>query len=443
LCYFVYLNCRSLFFLVSLASAAAFAQTPADTTQLPFEISEEKRLDPEDLEHKKEGNYITGLPNFSSDPINGFGYGVEGSLYVNGKRSDPFFAYTPYRCKFDVVLFNTTKLERELTLAMDIPYIFNSLWRLRAEVAYENNPNLLYFGQTESTLRTLTNPSTQERYSGYGAYEQSLVKPYENYNGYIKDEYILNMSAERSFMKSKMRALIGAEVARVKITSIDDSSLVTIDNSNKMILGVGANIVNILQAGLVYDTRDLETDPGSGIFAEVTNELSLKALGSAFNFNKTFLQGKFYVKVLPDVFQKMVFASRVGYGYTAGDAPFYEYQDQWSSEGSIEGLGGGNTLRGYKQGRFLGRSMAFVNLELRYRFAQTQFLKQHFTFSIVPFADAGGVWDNFALFPSWQNYRADAGLGFRIAWNVNTILRFDYAISAEDKQFFFTFDHAF
>jgi outer membrane protein assembly factor BamA len=193
----------------------------------------------------------------------------------------------------------------------------------------------------------------------------------------------------------------------------------------------------------VYDTRDLETDPSSGVFAEITNELSLKALGSSFNFNKTFTQGKFYVKVLPNVFEKMIFASRAGFGYTAGEAPFFEYQDQWSSEGSIEGLGGGSTLRGYKQGRFLGRAMNFVNLELRYRFAQTHLLKQHFALSLVPFFDAGGVWDDFSYLSRWQNYRINEGMGLRIAWNVNTILRFDYAVSAEDKQFFFTFGHAF
>ena len=34
-----------------------------------------------------------------------------------------------------------------------------------------------------------------------------------------------------------------------------------------------------MQAGVIYDTRDLEPDPGSGVFAELTNETSLKAFG--------------------------------------------------------------------------------------------------------------------------------------------------------------------
>ena len=42
-----------------------------------------------------------------------------------------------------------------------------------------------------------------------------------------------------------------------------------------------------------------------------------------------------------------------------------------------------------------------------------------------------------------KNYRFNEGLGIRIAWNVNSILRFDYAISKEDGQFFFSLGHAF
>jgi len=43
----------------------------------------------------------------------------------------------------------------------------------------------------------------------------------------------------------------------------------------------------------------------------------------------------------------------------------------------------------------------------------------------------------------FENYRYAPGLGARIAWNVNTILRFDYAVSNEDAQFFFNIGHTF
>lgn len=420
-----------------------------DSLQLPFAIAHEKRLSDEDLANKKEGTYVTGIPDISSDPVNGFGYGGEGSLFFNGKKSDPFFAYTPYRAELDLTLFNTTRNQREIMLTLDVPYIFNTKWRLRFEGGYESNPNLLYFGTTTKTLNPLSyypkQDSTQQLISNasYSDYKNNLINASQFYNTYIKKEFIVNVSMERSFMEGKMRGLIGYEVAQVNISTFAGNSMLEHDAENNTIIGAGNNLVTIFQLGWIYDTRDLEPDPGNGVFAEVTNELSLNALGSAFNFNKTFAHVNVYKNLLKKHPKTLVLAARVAGGYTAGNAPFFEYQDQWSSEGSIEGLGGPNTIRGYKQSRFLGRVMTFNNLELRYRFADTHVLKQHLAFGLVPFFDIGGVWDKLDQLSDFSNYRYSEGLGFRIVWNVNTVLRFDYAVSQEDHQFFFNLAHAF
>ncbi len=439
-----------VFMALPLTLAAQTDNIPMpEQDKLPFAIANEKKLSGEDLANKKEGIYLTGAPDISSDPVNGFGYGAEGSIYFNGKRSDPFFAYTPYRKRLDVVLFNTTKSQRELMLKLDIPYIFNSKWRLRVEAGYESNPNLLYFGNTEQTLNRLQyfqNGDSSHAIQNdlkYKDYEGSLTGINENHNRYTKEEYIFNISAEHSFWDSKLRLLGGFELADFTITPFSGNSLLKNDANANKIIGVGHGLISILQAGVVYDTRDLEPDPGKGIFAEITDEFSSQAIGSKFNFNKIFGQVKVYQKLFPGLFKKVVFAARMGMGYTGGDAPFFEYQDEWSSEGSIEGLGGAHTLRGYKQSRFLARVMNFGNAELRCRFAQTTIFKQHLAFSAVPFFDFGGVWDSVDRLDHWNNYRSSEGLGLRVAWNVNTILRFDYAVSKEDGQFFFNFGHAF
>src|SRR4051812_10056302 len=108
------LNCLipAIFVFSSIISKAQIK----DSIKLPFAISNEKKISDEDLENKKEGVYLTGVPDLSSDPVNGFGYGGEGSIFFNGKRTDPFFAYSAYRAKIDLVLFNTTKQQRELFL---------------------------------------------------------------------------------------------------------------------------------------------------------------------------------------------------------------------------------------------------------------------------------------------------------------------------------------
>jgi len=444
---------KFLFFLGFIfLSKFVFAQTPADSTKrdttlkkvLPFSIANEKKLSDEDLLNKKEGIYVTGLPDFSSDPVNGFGYGGDASIFFNGKKTDPFFEYTAYRAEIGIRLFNTSRAQREIALALDVPYLFNTKWRLRVETAYESNPNLLYFGINEKSLGKLYNPGDSSKsYKKYKDYESDLSGEFEFYNTYNKKEFHLNASMERAYFDGKVRLLGGIEVAYVDMSTFKGQSKLKYDFDNKLALGLGKYWVTFAQVGFIYDTRDLEPDPSKGIFAELTNELSLKALGSTYNFNKTFVHVNYYNKILPGAFKKLVFAGRASMGYTAGDAPFFEYQDQWSSEGSIEGLGGPNTLRGYKQSRFLGRMMSFNNLELRYRFAETQFFKQHFAFSAVPFYDVGGVWDDFKSFSKFNNFRDSEGLGLRIAWNVNTIIRFDYAISKEDKQFFFNLHHSF
>src|ERR1700756_4027988 len=149
-----------LFFPVTVVlkaqTAGELKRDSAKISKLPFAIAKEKKLPDDELAEKKEGLYVTGVPDLSSDPINGFGYGAEGSMFFNGKRSDPFFEYTPYRAELTVALFNTTRSAREAKLGLDVPYIFNTKWRLRTEAAYEINPNFLYFGVTEKSLEPLS-----------------------------------------------------------------------------------------------------------------------------------------------------------------------------------------------------------------------------------------------------------------------------------------------
>lgn len=429
-----------------------FAQVDTNKTHvdtLGFKIAAIKRLSDEDLMNKKEGLYFTGLPQLSQDPITGFGFGAEGELFFNGKKSDPLFAYTPYKAALGIELGYSTKKFLNFTLKADLPYIFKSQWRLRGELGYDNNPNLLYFGIDDSSLNGLSyfpggdSSKTPVTNGSFRDYNNTLTGPSEFYNRYNKREWVLNVSAERGFLENKARWLVGYEFTDIKTSPFAGNSKIANDHASGKVLGLGHINISFLQTGLVYDTRDLETDPNQGIFAEVTEELSIKSFASSSTFSKTFGQFKFYTRLLPKYCKKFVFAFRAGLGYTAGNAPFYEYADEWSSEGSIEGMGGANTLRGYKEFRFIARCMQFNNIELRYRFWQTNFLKQHFAFSAVPFFDCASVGNTIQRTFSLNHYRYSEGLGLRIAWNVNTILRFDYAISKEDNQFFFNLSQAF
>jgi outer membrane protein assembly factor BamA len=432
------------------SAGSLYAQTDTTTappSRLPFAIAKEKKIDQEELDAKKEGVSVTGVPDISSDPINGQGVGAEGSVFFNGKKSDPFFAYTPYRAELKVAVFITNKAQKEISFGLDIPYIANTRWRLRTETAYSVDPNQLFFGNTEKSLVPLSYLSASKgvvNHATFSDYEKSLTGTKAFYNTYTKTEAVLNISGEQSYYEGRVRLLVGYEIAEIDITTpLNDSAYLHREALSGQITGFGKNRISLLQTGVIYDTRDLETDPSRGIFAEVTNEISSRGLGSQYNFNKTFAHVNGYFKVLPNQFKKMVFCASLGIGNTSGAAPFFEYPDFWSSEGDIDGLGGGRTLRGYKQARFTARVMQYADFELRARFWKCNVLKQNLVFSAVPFFDEGGVWDSLNRINHLGNLRYSEGMGLRIAWNANTILRFDYAVSREDKQFFFQLGHTF
>jgi hypothetical protein len=445
----------AVFFAVTLTPVFAQEDLPH------FTFDESKKMSDEELKDKREGSFVTGLPQLGSDPVNGQGIGGDLFIYNNGKKDDPFFKYTPYRSLTEIHAFFTNKDQKEASVALDLPYVFNSSWRIRFEAGYEDNPNLLYFGRRANTLNKLQYKG--QKYSHYNSYADALkqtrsgtggeaaVVSDEYVNTYRKQESIINLSAENTYLDGTLRLLIGLESALVNITTFDGKkvngniqgqSLLQKERAEGSLRGLGNNLVNIAQAGIIYDTRDFEPDPSHGIFAELTDEYSSKAIGSRFNFNKIYFHSNFYKEIAPETFDRLVFAARYGLSLTQGAAPFFEYQDSWGSEGSVEGIGGAQTLRGFKQSRFLAPFQSFINFETRWRFASARFWGQNFTFNLVPFIDMGKVWDKISEY-DLKNYKTNEGIGLRVPWNQSTVLSFDFAHSSEDQQFFFTFGNIF
>jgi len=279
-------------------------------------------------------------------------------------------------------------------------------------------------------------------------------------NRFRETEFMLNLKADYALGKGKWRIMGGYEIQHLSYATFegleaeainpttDEStkapngfSLLRRDFDQNLISGLNGGWVSIVQTALIYDTRDFEPDPTRGYYFEIANEYSSKYIGSQFDFDKLFIQGRAYQK-LP-FGKRTILAGRLGVGNIFGNnAPFFEFQDQWSPEGSINALGGKQSLRGYRANRFLARSMWFMNIELRVRLAETKLGKQRFAFGLAPFFDVGTVRDR------WQNLNFDGirisyGGGLRIAWNQSTILSFDYGVSKEDRLFYFGIGQAF
>ena len=433
-----------------------------------------KRMSDDDLAKKREGTIITGIPDFSSDPVTGFGFGVRSNVYWNGTRDNKLFAYTPYLAKLKANAAYYTSNARELVLSLDVPYYKGTRWRFKVDVKVQQNPANLYFGLTEATLGDLRLPSSPEgeTFNTYSAYDRARkqLRPGQPgeasfvtdalSNRFRETEYMLNLKADYALGDGRWRVMGGYEIQNLQYKTFEGEeaeaidpdtgnttqapngfSLLQRDFEDGKISGVDGGWVSIFQTALIYDTRDFEPDPTKGFYFEAANEYSSNLIGSEFDFNKLFIQGRYYQK-LP-FGKRTVLASRLGIGNIFGkNAPFFEFQDQWSPDGSINALGGKQSLRGYRANRFLARSLWFANVELRYRFAELKFAKQDFAFGIAPFFDAGTVRDK------WQDLNFDKvktsyGLGLRVAWNQSTVLSFDYGKSKEDGLFYIGIGQAF
>lgn len=432
-----------------------------------------KRMSDADLEKKKEGTFITGIPDFSSDPVTGFGFGARTNIYWNGNRDNPLFPYTPYLMKLTANAAYYTSNARELILKLDVPYYKGTRWRFKVDFKAQQNPANLYFGLTESTLGQLRLPSDENTtFSTYAAFDRArkTLRPGgvgeadfvtdALSNRFRETEYMLNLKADYALGKGKWRIMGGYEIQHLSYATFEGMeaeaidpitgqtttapngiSLLRRDFEDELISGVDGGWVSIIQTALIFDTRDFEPDPTKGYYFEIANEYSSKYIGSQFDFDKLFIQGRAYQKI--PVGKRTVLAGRFGVGNIFGNnAPFFEFQDQWSPEGSINALGGRQSLRGYRANRFLARSMWFTNVELRVRLAETKLGKQRFAFGVAPFFDAGTVRDRWQEL-NFKNIKTSYGGGLRIAWNQSTILSFDYGRSKEDRLFYFGIGQAF
>ncbi len=96
---------------------------------------------------------------------------------------------------------------------------------------------------------------------------------------------------------------------------------------------------------------------------------------------------------------KLVLAARFGGGHILGDFEFFQAMQ----------LGGHNNLRGYRNHRFAGRSMAYSNVELRMKLFDFAGYLFPGTVGCIAFNDVGRVWYRGDASATWH-YTPGAGL---------------------------------
>ena len=170
-----------------------------------------------------------------------------------------------------------------------------------------------------------------------------------------------------------------------------------------------------------YDTRNSFINASKGIVLKSEAEFAIKSAVVNTSFTRFSLLFHGYTVIL---YPKAVLAVRTGINTLIGDnIPIQVYLP----------LGGTHTLRGFPQDRFLDRTTALINTELR--------LPVYGRFGAVAGFDAGKTFSSIGKFSfdCWVgNYVA--GLRFNMD---NYIIRFDAGFSSETTGIYFNFGHLF
>ena len=172
----------------------------------------------------------------------------------------------------------------------------------------------------------------------------------------------------------------------------------------------GGNVLQ-LKAGLVYDTRDHDSDPTRGVNIEATlvgapDIIDRKGYS---NLGFTFV-GSQYVPVWKD---KLTFAYRLGIQTKlAGEIPYYfinNLNTLFFRKVYTEGLGGNASVRGINRNGVIGNGMAWLNTEFRWRIVNFRFINQNFHIALNPFFDMGQVIQPYRLEEQKAAYIAAGG----------------------------------
>lgn len=145
-----------------------------------------------------------------------------------------------------------------------------------------------------------------------------------------------------------------------------------------------------LNAGVVYDTRDIEAAPNHGIWVEAY--LNGNVLGNGYLKACTYFRHYLSIPIHLSSGDP-VFAYRLAWQQTvAGETPFYMIQNVpllVQRNMISEGFGSDNTVRGIRENRVLAEGFAWVNAELRIKFINFKLFNQYFYIAANPFFDAG------------------------------------------------------
>lgn len=441
--------------------------TPKDSTK----VKQKKAKDPN---AKRTGWTFGILPSVSFDADLGFQYGALSNIYYFGDGS----TYPEYLHSFYVEASYTTRRNGVFRFSYDSKYLIPN-HKFTIDLAYLPDAMCDFYGYNgyQSVYNNNWHDSkhftAEEGYKSraFYKYKRDLFRAAADIRGSIGKNWYWN--AGIGFLGYVLNSV---DIEMLNKGKKEEKQLPDIDGLYEKYIQwnlIKENERNggmhpYVRGGITYDSRDRQTNPTKGIYADAfltyTAAFNSKKFGDQREFNNLRFNFNFrhYVPVYKDW---IAFAYRLSTQLTvAGKSPFY-MNSYWNTlyiqRVIYEGLGGGNTLRGLMRSRVLANGFAFANVEFRFKVCQFKVKKENFYIGLNPFLDAGMVLQPYDLdentvrqqiaendpdfnmneisdyfnFDKKAIYRPHfaAGLGLKAAMNDNFVLSVDWAMPF-DKQ---------
>ena len=328
--------------------------------------------------------YYYGDGSTYPDPIHKISW--EGSYFTHSHRMRLYLAYD------SKYLIPNMRVNASVTYMTDPLY---SLWGFNGAAATQGTNN--YYGDNHvwgnrnvTIPKSLTDPTlTNVNYYGMN---RTMLRILANFQGQIVPH--LNWAAGINFWRWTLGDMKdnGVKVDDDKRYYNTDATFYKFLINNNIITDAEKNggLSLEINAGLVFDTRDIEAAPNKGIWAEAYlngNVLQNRYLKACAYF-------RHYISIpIPIPAGNPVFAYRLAWQQTiAGETPLYMIQNNpllVQRNMISEGFGSSNTIRGLRENRILAEGMAWANLELRVKIVNFKLFNQYFYIAVNPFFDAG------------------------------------------------------
>ncbi|MCC6747221.1 MAG: BamA/TamA family outer membrane protein [Deltaproteobacteria bacterium] len=196
-----------------------------------------------------------------------------------------------------------------------------------------------------------------------------------------------------------------------------------------MLFGASRHLTLQGDAGVLWDSRDHDMVPRSGVLHEASLRAGTFEEGRVYGgFNVTL---RFFHAFFRDY---LTLAARAVFDLLFGQVPVYELA-RYGGLFPDYGPGGSTSVRGVPGQRYHGKLKLVGNLELRSKWLPFTVLKQRFNVGTVVFADAGRVWADYTERPELDGkglgLKVGAGGGVRLQWGEAFMIRTDVAWSPD------------